>query len=328
MSLKCLFGHEWDGCKCKRCGKTRDEQHDWDFCEGKCKKCGKSCAIEHDWDGCKCKKCYETRHDWDGCKCTKCGEIRDEQHDWHGNVCVKCGKSAFRFEVRGSKEHVNVYGEITHIYAWGKIYHGKIRRGDVVDVYDKSGNLKFKKVEIVHTRGRGMRPDAYVLPDDDDDGYISLKTYRNHSDIVVGDIIVPVNFPANFIENAKKEVRIEEVAKKAMNSEEKVAKEVNTMSGYQIQTSYLSSTNSEKENCSLAQNELCRILTLAIQSNGSYTVSKESIEKVMQDLFHLHGKNACYDVDTYLWNNLPGYTVRDATMKVIEDIMKNVINKQ
>jgi hypothetical protein len=32
MRLGCLFGHEWDGCVCRRqgCGKTRDESHDYD----------------------------------------------------------------------------------------------------------------------------------------------------------------------------------------------------------------------------------------------------------------------------------------------------------
>ena len=23
--------HDWNGCICKRCGKTRDEQHDWEY---------------------------------------------------------------------------------------------------------------------------------------------------------------------------------------------------------------------------------------------------------------------------------------------------------
>ena len=23
MNLKCLFGHQWNGCKCERCGETR-----------------------------------------------------------------------------------------------------------------------------------------------------------------------------------------------------------------------------------------------------------------------------------------------------------------
>ena len=52
--------HDWDGCKCSKCGKTRDEQHDWsDDCE----------------------------------KCSKCGKIRSEQHAWIKNKCSKCGKT-------------------------------------------------------------------------------------------------------------------------------------------------------------------------------------------------------------------------------------------
>ena len=90
-----------------------------------------------------------------------------------------------------------MYGKITHIYASVKVFQGILRRGDFVDVYDKSGILKFKNVEVVHTRGEGMRPDAYSLPDKNY-GYVSLETYRSHADIIIGDIIVPVNFPMEF----------------------------------------------------------------------------------------------------------------------------------
>ena len=37
--MACLFGHKWDGCKCSKCGKTRNEGHVWNDCI--CKKCGK-----------------------------------------------------------------------------------------------------------------------------------------------------------------------------------------------------------------------------------------------------------------------------------------------
>ena len=298
MNIKCLFGHKWNGCKCSRCGKVRDEQHDWDLCKGKCKRCSKIQQEQHDWNGCKCTRCGKVRdeqhdwdlckgkckrcsktqleqHVWDGCKCTRCGKVRDEQHDWDGCMCKKCGKTrdeqhdwdgckckccgkirdeqhdwdeckvkckrcskagdaqqhdwngcecsrcgeeqhewdgyecarcgkrkppAFRFEVSGSREHVNIYGEITHIYASGDVSQGRLARGVFVDVYNESGVLKFSNVEVVHTRGKGMRPDAYSLPDDaygepDKYGYVSLETYSSHADIARGDIIVPANFP-------------------------------------------------------------------------------------------------------------------------------------
>ena len=92
MSLKCLFGHKWNGCKCSRCGKTRDELHDWDLCKGKCKCCGKTQAEQHDWDGCKCKRCGKTRdeeHNWHNCKCTECGK---ENHRWVEGKCSVCNK--------------------------------------------------------------------------------------------------------------------------------------------------------------------------------------------------------------------------------------------
>ena len=35
--MACLFGHKWNGCKCQRCGKTRDEGHRWEG--GACLNC-------------------------------------------------------------------------------------------------------------------------------------------------------------------------------------------------------------------------------------------------------------------------------------------------
>ncbi len=75
MGFACIFGHKWNGCKCERCGVTRDEQHDWDGC--KCRRCG---------------KVRDEQHDWNGCICLRCGQKRDEQHKWNGFVCSLCGK--------------------------------------------------------------------------------------------------------------------------------------------------------------------------------------------------------------------------------------------
>jgi len=27
--MSCFFNHKWDGCKCLKCGKIRDKEHDW-----------------------------------------------------------------------------------------------------------------------------------------------------------------------------------------------------------------------------------------------------------------------------------------------------------
>lgn len=90
--MACLFGHKWEGCKCSKCGKTRDEQHDWDLCAGKCKRCGKTQPEQHEWQGCRCIRCGKTRdegHDWHGCRCTKCGK---ESHHWVDGKCSFCNK--------------------------------------------------------------------------------------------------------------------------------------------------------------------------------------------------------------------------------------------
>ena len=112
--MACLF-HRWNGCKCDKCGKIRDEQHDWDLCKGICNRCGKRQAIKHDWKRCKCSRCGIVIHHWDSddkllktaderhhsvklqrniCKCTICGEIRDDYHDWDKlkGICKLCSK--------------------------------------------------------------------------------------------------------------------------------------------------------------------------------------------------------------------------------------------
>ena len=59
----------------------------------------RTCRIKgHEWDGCKCRRCGETRdaeHGWDGCKCRHCGEIRDEGHQWVVEVYEQCGGTGY-----------------------------------------------------------------------------------------------------------------------------------------------------------------------------------------------------------------------------------------
>jgi len=99
MKVKCIFGfHDWGGCKCTRCAKTRDIEHAWSKnCESwTCIICGKKQPGSHSWNGCKCAACGITReesHAWEGCKCAICGKVRDMNHDWSNRheKCVKCG---------------------------------------------------------------------------------------------------------------------------------------------------------------------------------------------------------------------------------------------
>jgi len=70
-----ISGHDWFGCKCKRCGETRDEQHVWQPMEGKCEQ-----------------------------RCAVCGNIKNTHHKWRGSLwwgreCALCGfteKPAYR----------------------------------------------------------------------------------------------------------------------------------------------------------------------------------------------------------------------------------------
>jgi len=40
--MACLFGHKWDGCKCKKCNAVRDEEHQFirNGCYDVCSVCG------------------------------------------------------------------------------------------------------------------------------------------------------------------------------------------------------------------------------------------------------------------------------------------------
>lgn len=96
-----IIGHQWDHCKCKRCGVTQNANHVWDGCQ--CKICRRTRDEEHifgymngSWGDAEqhnltCKRCYQTKseaHQWvideDGDKrCSICGYTIE--------VCPKCG---------------------------------------------------------------------------------------------------------------------------------------------------------------------------------------------------------------------------------------------
>jgi|GEM_PF-5477811 len=86
MSLKCLFGHKWDGCRCAKCGKKRDQNHSWVNVNGKCEKycaiCGRIETVPHTF-----KKVNLTCEE----HCANCGETRRILHVFQNGVCVICG---------------------------------------------------------------------------------------------------------------------------------------------------------------------------------------------------------------------------------------------
>lgn len=88
--MACLFGHKWEGCTCRKCGKTRDMQHDFqpvpDRCEEKCSRCGKTRPRDHKFSLMK-DRCFE--------KCERCGELR-EKHEYKNGFCVRCGRQSDR----------------------------------------------------------------------------------------------------------------------------------------------------------------------------------------------------------------------------------------
>lgn len=82
MSTICsIFGHKWnDGCKCLRCGNTRDSDHSWNGC--RCRLCNKMRDEDHKFiyrqiykekDGSKESLCEGT--------CQICGKVIVVEHD-------------------------------------------------------------------------------------------------------------------------------------------------------------------------------------------------------------------------------------------------------
>ena len=113
MELKCILGfHNWTGCKCLKCGKTREEGHDWSADCEKCVTCGRRRDNEHDWSN-DCEKCatcgkkLSNTHNWNGCKCLRCGKTRDQEHQWicedqEDDRCFICG---------ATRDHVHLWDE-------------------------------------------------------------------------------------------------------------------------------------------------------------------------------------------------------------------------
>lgn len=85
MNLLCMLGkHDWQGCKCEKCGTVRDSDHEFyeDRSYGRC--CSCTCRI--------CGKKIDKDHYWIGCKCNDCGKTRDEEHTFENGICSVCGK--------------------------------------------------------------------------------------------------------------------------------------------------------------------------------------------------------------------------------------------
>lgn len=99
--IRCLFAHDWDGCRCTRCKTVRDKNHFWDGCQ--CTKCNAERDEYHIWKIRKCRQVCERCgsygdevHTWDGCRCTECETTR---HEWQQGQCTRCGISCQHPEV-------------------------------------------------------------------------------------------------------------------------------------------------------------------------------------------------------------------------------------
>lgn len=118
MNLRCMFGfHRWVGCKCEKCGATRNENHDW---SQNCEKCA-ICDTER-----------RDAHDWKGCKCEKCGTIRDQKE----LTCELCA------------ELVTIYGQThTHSdpYGYNHEFRKNARAREIGSTLDEEGGLSLMR---------------------------------------------------------------------------------------------------------------------------------------------------------------------------------------
>ena len=82
MKIRCLFGHDWNGCQCNRCGISRNEQHDWKYVETVV-----DCSVfSSRGSGQYLDPCYgspcpcESQDEYKLFICSKCGEKKSEKY--------------------------------------------------------------------------------------------------------------------------------------------------------------------------------------------------------------------------------------------------------
>ena len=127
MSLVCKLGvHQWEWCRCSRCGLERARNHRWEGC--RCGICGATRNQDHRYvdagDDCRCTACgHITSHVWRpasrgpyGCGCFFCGAVRE--HDWEAGqglcrVCRRCREDTHTYTQYASGPHGMVYVRCT-----------------------------------------------------------------------------------------------------------------------------------------------------------------------------------------------------------------------
>lgn len=111
-----LFGHKWNGCKCERCNKVRDKEHNFvsidEQCIKKCTICGKELIVDHQWEGMHCK------------------------------ICSAPNPNVFCMKV------VNKYTAFGNIFVEGLIEYGQLSVGNLVHVYSEQGKLQYKDIRV------------------------------------------------------------------------------------------------------------------------------------------------------------------------------------
>lgn len=70
-----IRGHSWLGCKCTRCGETRDMEHAFKPIAGKCEQ---KCSV--------CEKTTELPHQWNGTRCVRCGVTKGPTDKLWGSI--------------------------------------------------------------------------------------------------------------------------------------------------------------------------------------------------------------------------------------------------
>jgi hypothetical protein len=119
--VRCLFlRHNWEGrCQCIYCGTTRPLAEDW---SGRQLESGL-----HEWDGCKCVRCGaikdgDSYHRWDGCKCRVCGAKRDKEHRFQNWKCRVCGKEQNVLGAAAPEAEIVEFLEMLPDHEWSGIY--------------------------------------------------------------------------------------------------------------------------------------------------------------------------------------------------------------
>ena len=122
--------HKWDGCRCTKCGKTRDVRHSYEDVPNTCRK-----------------------------RCVKCGTEISQPHTWNGGICEICGvQTPYMIFDSLSERELEVFG--------GTVIENTMKYISITDALSEKKEER-KSFLVRFVKALGIRPLKLVINDAD-----------------------------------------------------------------------------------------------------------------------------------------------------------------